>query len=290
MKTFGIIGLGFISTRHMKAIQETGNQLIWGCDIDERTEEKLPEGTPFYEGVQEMIQTIDLEAPDYVVIATPNDLHVKQAKEMLALFGNKVKLIIEKPIAITKQDYKEICTLENLLEINVVMQLRYSDYLKERRGEFLEKENFKAAYQTLVHRGEWYFNEGCWKANVKRSGGLVYNIGVHYFDLLTWCLGSATNTPLESSERHCRGILDFGVGKGTAGPGRKGCARWELSIEQPRDKQVRKLVVDDEEIDLIKLGFEDLHTKCYEQILIGNGVRPSHLNDTMKLLQEITGQ
>jgi UDP-N-acetyl-2-amino-2-deoxyglucuronate dehydrogenase len=47
----------------------------------------------------------------------------------------------------------------------------------------------------ITPRGQWYSHS--WKGSEEKSGGVVMNIGIHFFDLLLWLFG-----PLERSEVH----------------------------------------------------------------------------------------
>ena len=39
----------------------------------------------------------------------------------------------------------------------------------------------------ITARGRWY--DVSWKGDDERSGGIVTNIGIHFFDLLVWLFG-----------------------------------------------------------------------------------------------------
>ena len=45
---WAIIGLGFISSRHINAIKETGGKLLMACDIDGEKRHKLEPDVMFF--------------------------------------------------------------------------------------------------------------------------------------------------------------------------------------------------------------------------------------------------
>ena len=39
----------------------------------------------------------------------------------------------------------------------------------------------------LTSRGNWYYTS--WKGDTQKSGGIATNIGVHFYDMLSWIFG-----------------------------------------------------------------------------------------------------
>lgn len=274
--TFAIIGLGYISSRHIEAIKFIKGKIVVGCDIDERTKDKLPKGTPFVTDYKAVVSY----DPDIVVICTPNYLHY----EMCKYFSNMeiedesydgeptiqfkdIPIICEKPLVINP---KQCNRLEN--NINVVHQLRYD---KQCIKVLERKRPNNVLMRINIHRGDWYFNS--WKNDVSKSGGLLYNIGVHYFDLLRWFLGDKyLIISTDIHERRAQGIIDFnGVH-----------VQWEISLNYPLGKQERVVWLDDYRLDLNR-NFESLHKEVYRQILKGKGIKPLEIKPTLQLIDNI---
>jgi UDP-N-acetyl-2-amino-2-deoxyglucuronate dehydrogenase len=104
------------------------------------------------------------------------------------------------------------------------------------------------------------------------------NIGVHFFDMLSFVFGNARRNEAHLREpERAAGFLE--------------CARadisWFLSVDRndlPSELQgekttFRSIAVDGEEVEFSE-GFTDLHTRSYEEIMAGRGfglddVRPS---------------
>jgi len=120
----------------------------------------------------------------------------------------------------------------------------------------------------LTSRGRWYFVS--WKGYTEKSGGIATNIGVHFFDMLSWIFG-----PVQEN------LVNLHQPDTAAGTLRLAHARvrWFLSVnahflpEQVSAKSqrtYRSITVDGKEIEFSE-GFADLHTRSYQEILSGNG-------------------
>lgn len=261
---FAIVGLGFISGRHIQAMNDVDGHLLIACDIDETKKHKSKNAT-FYTDWRNIFNDKDFDKIDYVSICTPNHLHFPMAKAF-AKAGKKV--ICEKPIVIRQQDLDELKEYND--KISCVLQLRYNpELIKYREGL---KGHCITDFAVCVHRDDWYFN--CWKNNYKESGGLAFNIGSHYFDLLCWFFGKAISQKLEvHTDKEIKGYVEFEYCR----------TKFVLSIDQPIDNQYRYLHINGEELDLTK-HFEGLHTKVYKNILSGNSIRITDIEDSINLI------
>lgn len=267
--TFAIIGLGFISSKHIEAIKKVGGKIIAGSDIDQSKAHKIGDGKFFlnWEDIFEDVETKDVE---WVVICTPNNLHYPMTLKAVQL-GKKV--ILEKPAVLKLEHLEELKKYSD--QIYNIFQLRFNKELLK----FIEKRDsnkeYKANFEVCVHRDDWYFTS--WKNNKEQSGGLMFNIGVHYFDILCWLFGQPKKIGLlgNQTDRTAKGIITF-----------KNCvANWKLSIDQPMDNQYRYLEIDGKKIDLSQ-GFENLHTKIYKEALLGNRIKIEEIEQTIKLLTD----
>jgi UDP-N-acetyl-2-amino-2-deoxyglucuronate dehydrogenase len=160
-------------------------------------------------------------------------------------------------------------------EIFTTLQLRYLPSIFGRK----RKKYIEMVMNIKVHRGDWYMRS--WKVEKERSGGLLWNIGVHYFDLILnefpdlECVGLSIY-----NDKHMSGILR----------GSNAGVIWNLGVDAPINKQERMIHIggyETESIDLTGLGFEDLHTKVYQDIMKGKGVRPKDLFGVTKLITEM---
>ena len=116
--------------------------------------------------------------------------------------------------------------------------------------------------------GNWY--DISWKGNIQKSGGIATNIGVHFFDMLTWIFGDVKENIVHISEPHkAAGYLGL----------EKARVRWFLSIDnndlpqnikEKNQRTFRSIIINKSELEFSE-GFTELHNKSYEEILKGNG-------------------
>jgi len=213
------------------------------------------------------------ECVDYVVIATPNYLH----KEMIEKAYNKVNkgIICEKPLCLSMA---ELDALEKYRDkIFPVMQLRYSDKLKREREKIKLIDVETIDMEICVRRDDWYF-EG-WKGDKDKAGKLLYNIGIHYIDILQWFFGRLNDSKIiREEEKIIECMLRF----------QGGTVKFILDLTAPMDNQRRLLKVNDYVIDLSK-GFENMHKKVYENVLSDNPINLEEVYKDIMIIEKIYG-
>lgn len=263
MYKFGVIGLGFIFERHLEAIESIGGKIIIGCDIDESKKDKLPDDVLFTDDWRK------IRGVDYVVILTPNSLHWP----MINYFAKQgIKILVEKPPVISTD---ELLTLRNYDNIYTVLQLRHHPMIFQWKQQVYKNREYEVEMKILVHRDEWYFRS--WKNDKRRSGGLLFNIGIHYFDILVYLFGKPIRAELlEGNEKQAAGYIYF----------KNAVVDWELCLTAPMDNQQRYIIINGKKLDLSR-KFENLHTKVYENLLKGDGVNIKDCEITIKLIESL---
>lgn len=280
-KSFALIGAaGYIAPRHMKAIQETGHRLVAALDKNDSVgviDSYFSEASFFteYERFDRHIDKLRRkdEPIDFVSICSPNYLHDSHIRFALR---SGADAICEKPLVLNPWNIDALETIEAETGKRVynILQLRLHPSiiaLKERVESELTKHPEKVYEIDLTYltsRGKWYFVS--WKGDQSKSGGIATNIGVHFYDMLSWIFG-----PVEENLVHLKtesanaGFLKL----------RNANVRWFLSVnydyipEEVKAKGQRTyrfITVNGEEIEFSG-GFTDLHTRSYEEILTGNG-------------------
>ena len=136
----------------------------------------------------------------------------------------------------------------------------------------------------MTSRGNWYYTS--WKGNLDKSGGIATNIGVHFFDMLTWIFGSPiSNTVHVNSHDRAGGFLKL----------KNANVRWFLSINEnllPKhikkigQRTFRSISIEGKELEFSG-GFTELHTKSYNQILSGNGFGVNETRNAIELVHNI---
>jgi len=156
-------------------------------------------------------------------------------------------------------------------KVNTILQLRLHDSvnaLKHRLENSDNKSKLDVDLTYITSRGKWYHQS--WKGDESKSGGIATNIGVHFYDMLHYVFGTLQQNVLHySSPSTIAGYLEY----------EKARVRWLLSIdeknipEESRNKGMRthrSITIGKEEFEFSG-GFTDLHTRCYEGILKGEG-------------------
>ena len=186
----GIIGCGGIFPRHIEAIEANEEfELISVCDIQPTLAKSLGKryNVSHYTDYQEMIK---MEFVNFIVIATPNVLHKEQAKFALS---NKCDVLIEKPVAFNIKDVKDIQkhAKKNKQTAYCVLQVRLNPtvhLLKEVLENKLLGEIRGFSFTQRWQRPLEYFSG--WRGEPEVGGGILYETGIHYLDILQHLLGA----------------------------------------------------------------------------------------------------
>ena len=294
MKNFVLIGAaGYIAPRHMKAIKETGNNLVAALDPHDAVgmlDQYFPDCDFFteFERFDRHCEKLKRQGTpvDYVVVCSPNYLHDAHIR-----FGLRIgaDVICEKPVVLNPWNLEALMEMEKETgrHVYVVHQLRYHPAIIALREKVLNAppgKNYKVDLQYITPRGNWYTYS--WKGNYQKSGGIIANIGLHFFDMLLWIFGAVKEMKLEeNTARTASGSLLL----------EKASVQWILSIDKERLHTIRQgsvvssfrsLVIDDNKVDFSN-GFEELHTETYKAILQGAGTRLAATKDVINLLHEL---
>ena len=263
MKKYGIIGLGFIYNKHVEAIEANGGKIVIGCDIDKSKKDKLPKDAKFTADWK-TIKNVDI-----VSILTPNHMH----KEMAQFFADKgITVLVEKPLTISKKDMEELSKYDNIFTI---LQLRHHPELLKWKEKIQEDEPYEVEMKIIVNRDEKYFES--WKAREEESGGLLFNIGIHYFDALCFLFGKQKDSKtIDLRTKQAAGLLAIGPAT----------IDWEISLTAPISNQKRIFKINGEELNLSQ-NSENLHVKVYKDLLRGRGISIGEYKETIDLIESI---
>ncbi|PLX13983.1 MAG: oxidoreductase [Marinilabiliales bacterium] len=297
-KNFALIGAaGYIAPRHMRAIKDTNNNLVAALDPFDSVgiiDSYFPNADFFTETERfdrhlDKLRRSNTNKVDYVSICSPNYLH--DAHIRLAL-RNDANAICEKPLLLNPWniDGLEEIEKESGRKINNILQLRHHPAIMElktkiEKGSKNKKHNIKLTY--ITSRGKWYYYS--WKGEKPKSGGIVTNIGIHFFDMLGWIFGKNQKSHLHlMQENKASGLLEL----------ENANVSWYLSLDKNDLPQsavekgiptFRSITVDDEEIEFSG-GFTDLHTLSYQHILNGNGYGINDARQSIEIAHEIRNQ
>ena len=296
MKKFALTGAaGYIAPRHLKAINETGNDLIAATDPHDSVgilDSYFP-NTSFFTEFERFDRHLEKKRRtgngiDYLSICTPNNLHDAHIRLALRIGADA---ICEKPLVLNPWNLDALQELEKEFGKKVynILQLRVHPALmafKERiKSDSKSKHNVELKY--ITSRGPWYHYS--WKGDMHKSGGIATNIGIHFFDLLMWYFGPAQESKVFTNEpSKMSGSLEL----------QNANVNWSLSIDKndlPEEavkkgmRTYRSIKIDDEELEFTG-GFTDLHTILYQEILEGKGFGLEDARPSIELAHRIRSQ
>lgn len=294
MKNFALIGAaGYIAPRHMKAIKETGNNLVAALDKHDNVgilDSYFP-NADFFTEFERFDRHLDKlkrkgQHVDYVSICSPNYLHDSHIRFALK---HGADAICEKPLVLNpwNVDALEEIEKETGKKVNTVLQLRLHPSiiaLREKIKNGPPDKTYDVDLRYITSRGNWYHSS--WKGDVSKSGGIATNIGIHFFDMLIWIFGKTKQNVVKlHSLDTAEGYLEM----------EKARVHWLLSInyesipdhiKQSGKRTFRSLTIENEEIEFSE-GFTDLHTVSYKEILKGNGFGIAAAKQSIELVHEI---
>jgi len=295
MKNFAITGVGgFVAPRHLKAINDTGNRLVAAVDPHDAVGvlDRYAFDVRFFTEIERFDRHLEKlrrssaqERVDFMSICSPNYLHDAHIRLALRVGAQP---ICEKPLVINPWNLDGLQELEQEtgLRINTVLQLRVHPAVLAFRQQLAaapaRRRQVTLTYVTL--RGRWY--DVSWKGSEERSGGVVTNIGIHFFDLLLWLFGRVQSAAVHLREpKRAAGSLEL----------EHADVRWFLSTELsdlpfapvPGSKTTfRSMTVDGEQLEFSD-GFGDLHTRVYEEVLAGRGYGVDDARPSIELSHQI---
>ena len=278
MKRFALMGAaGYIAPRHMKAIKETGNDLVAALDPNDSVGimDSFYPNCHFFTEYERFDRHVDKrkrngEMIDFISICSPNYLHDSHIRFALR---SGCDAICEKPLVLNPWNIDGLIKIEKESgrKVNTILQLRLHPSIIELKKK-IERNPSQKKYDVdltyITSRGHWY--NVSWKGDEKKSGGIATNIGVHFFDMLHYLFGELQESQIFKSEPNtASGFLEYAQAR----------VRWFLSTDENTlpaavklqgQRTYRSITINEKEIEFSG-GFTDLHTDSYKHILSDNG-------------------
>ena len=294
MKNFALIGAGgYIAPRHMKAIKDTGNNLIAALDKNDSVgilDSYFPDADFFTEFERfdrhlEKLKRLGKKI-DFVSVCSPNYLHDAHIR-----FGLRIgaDVICEKPVVLNPWNIDALEEIEKETghKVFTILQLRLHPAiiaLKKKIDAAPPGTKHTVDLQYITSRGHWYHTS--WKGDITKSGGIATNIGVHFFDMLMWVFGPVKeNNVTLHTKTTASGSLEL----------EKATVNWMLSIDVntlPENvraagkRTFRTLTIDGDAFEFSE-GFTELHTQSYDDIISGKGFPMSESKSAIELVHKI---
>ena len=294
MKNFALIGAaGYIAPRHLKAIKDTNNNLIAALDKFDSVgimDSYFPDASFFveFERFDRYIEKIKRAGTklDYVSICTPNYLHDSHIRMALRRGADA---ICEKPLVLNPWNLEALIDIEkeSKNKIHTILQLRLHPsvlQLKKKIEASDKQTKYDVELTYITSRGKWY--DISWKGEDAKSGGIATNIGVHFFDMLSWLFGDVQENFVYTRENNkASGFLEF----------KNARVKWFLSIDAkdlPEEikntgqRTFRSITIDNHALEF-SAGFTELHTESYKNILSGNGFGLQDAKNSIEIVHDI---
>ena len=296
MKNFALTGVaGYIAPRHLKAIKDTGNQLVAALDKHDSVgilDSHFPDCAFFteYERFDRHLEKLHRENDGreihHVSVCSPNYLHDAHIRTALRVGADA---LCEKPLVLNPWNIEALQELEadTGQRVWTILQLRVHPALialREKIQQERRQEKYELQLTYLTSRGQWYLRS--WKGDLEKSGGLATNIGVHFFDMLTWLFGEVQRNEVHvSTPTTCAGYLELESAQ----------VPWFLSIDinnipsefrSKGQRTYRSITLDGEEIEFSG-GFTDLHTLVYQKTLAGEGFGLEEAKTAIQIVHNI---
>jgi len=253
-KKFAVIGKGFIYNLHAEAITKIGGEIV---DVVDKL--KGPDAW------KEMVKKTKA---DCIVILAPNHLHFEMARFSAE---NGKMVLCEKPLTIKSEEVK---TLMKYPGIFTVCQLRHHPFAKKLKSEIKENENYQIEMDISVHRDEDYWKS--WKGMSDRSGGILFSLGIHYFDLLLHLFGEPAKISTNFlSDKTGKGIIE----------GKNYLCQWLITSEEEKEKQKRAFEINGASYNFSSA--ENLHIYVYKDLLERKGMTPEEALKSIELIEKI---
>ncbi len=294
MANFGIIGVaGYIAPRHLRAIKDTGNNLVAAYDKFDSVgimDSYFPNASFFTEHEQFDRYCSKIKGSkksiEWFSVCTPNYTHDAFIRYGMRLGAD---VICEKPVVLNPYNIDALMKIEEETGCKAynILQLRLHEAivaLKKKIEEGPADKIYDVDLTYITSRGNWYYTS--WKGDVHKSGGVATNIGVHFYDMLQWIFG-----PVKENIVH---VMSHDRVAGYLGL-EKARVRYFLSINgdnlpenavQGEKRTYRTIMIDGQEFEFSE-GFTELHTKSYQEILAGRGFRISEARNCIEIVSAI---
>jgi UDP-N-acetyl-2-amino-2-deoxyglucuronate dehydrogenase len=263
---FAMVGCGYVSHKHLKAISDVNGELIAVLsknDIVGHLDSWFNE-CKFFMNDLDFQECCKENKIDWLTVISPNHMH-KQHIE----FGlrNNINVICEKPLCLFPSDLDDLIRIEKETGKKVfsILQLRLHKEINRLREiiKLSNKERYKVNLRYVVPRGDWYGKS--WKSDINKSGGILLNLAIHAFDIMNYTFGHWKMASVSSlTETKASGYIDL----------ENAYVEWFLSTDKNdliEGIPNRCLSIGDEYTLNLDKGFTELHTNMYKKILAGEG-------------------
>ena len=208
---FAVFGCGHIGKRHAEMITRNEEcELVGLIDIKEKKVLGIDHyNVPLFKSLEEFFNS-KTEA-DVISIASPNGFHAEQA---MACLEAKKHIVVEKPVALTKQDAEKIIfkALQVHRQVFAVMQNRYSppsEWIKNLIESGRLGKIFMVQLNCYWNRDERYYKPESWHGKKDLDGGTLFTQFSHFIDIMYWLFGDIRDIQAKFADHNHSQLTDF---------------------------------------------------------------------------------
>jgi UDP-N-acetyl-2-amino-2-deoxyglucuronate dehydrogenase len=206
-----IVGCGVIAKMHAQIIQSMEDcQLVAVADINYEkatnfTKENGIQRCNAYPSLEVLLQS---EKIDVLHICTPHYLHVPMA---IYAMSHGVHVFMEKPPAITREQFKLLETAQRNKYLGFCFQNRYNDSVKTLKAMLDDPKTgcIKGARSFVTwNREKKYYTGSDWRGTWEtEGGGALINQSIHTLDLLVQLVGRPVQTEASLQNHHLKNVI-----------------------------------------------------------------------------------
>ncbi len=209
---FGIIGCGYIGTRHAKHIYSNHSaELIAAYDISDAQAKIFSQQFTSCRIDTNLSDLVASKNIDVINVCTPNGLHYEHA---LAVLNGGKHVIIEKPITLKTQDAKHLIDIakEKDRKIFVVKQNRYNAPVQALK-KLIDENKLGKVFMVMVNcfwnRNAEYYKRSNWKGKKDLDGGTLYTQFSHFIDIFYYLFGDVANISGIITNANHQDLIEF---------------------------------------------------------------------------------
>ena len=186
---FAIVGFGNIGRRHAEHIlHNPAAALVAVCDTDPAVQARLPQGIPFFNSLEAMLQQADAHV---LCVCTPNYLHEAHC---IAGLNAGLHTVVEKPMALSVAECDRMiaAAAASGRTIFAVKQNRYNPPVQEVKKLMAAGslgQPFMVQVNCFWNRGDAYYAEGNWRGKKAKDGGCLFTQFSHFVDIMYYLNG-----------------------------------------------------------------------------------------------------
>jgi predicted dehydrogenase len=208
---FAVVGCGHIGKRHAEMISRNPDaELVALIDVKQKDLLNIDSfNVPLFNSITDFLKS-NIEV-DVINIATPNGFHAAQALECL---DAKKHVVIEKPMALNKQDAEKVIfkALHVHKHVFAVMQNRYSPpsvWIKDLIETGKLGKIFMVQLNCYWNRDDRYYKADSWHGKKDLDGGTLFTQFSHFIDIMYWLFGDVENIQAKFNDFNHANLTDF---------------------------------------------------------------------------------